>query len=438
MATAASSLVALYSWFRSAKRMDEKRLNDSFDEAPAGVPDSRAVRARPVVTSRSTSGAAARTVLFVSLSGWLAGPGRSLATVISNLPDDFEAVLACPATGDLYDAVRAQRPSCQHLPLPRRPGQHSDPFARLQAVAVLAAWVLRHRSRLLAIHANGFSELHVSAFASFVSRRRVVVWLHGHESNPWDRTLGRLWHRALAGLATCMAVSEVARARAVEAGLKDAWEIGILPNPIDPADVVATRGRRDGAVSSAFTCAFLSGERNRKGFYQLPELADRLDGSGVLLAVCDAPQPTDSPAEQAVWEHLLAAGPRRVAALGYVKEVRDVYARCDAVLVLSPMESFNRVVAEAGANALPVVATDIEAHRVRLGADEAGILFPIGDLAAAAAAIIRLRDDPELCRRLGAEGRDRAAALSPKPLVYRLVELYRGSNQQPDGPKQKG
>ena len=45
-----------------------------------------------MVTSDNERGTARSTmVLFVSLSGWLAGPGRNLATLLTHLPPDINA-----------------------------------------------------------------------------------------------------------------------------------------------------------------------------------------------------------------------------------------------------------------------------------------------------------------------------------------------------------
>jgi phosphatidyl-myo-inositol alpha-mannosyltransferase len=51
-------------------------------------------------------------------------------------------------------------------------------------------------------------------------------------------------------------------------------------------------------------------------------------------------------------------------------------------------------------NGLPVVSGDLPARRSILGNDEAGLLLPVGDAAAAATAILRLVDEPELRLRL--------------------------------------
>jgi len=47
---------------------------------------------------------------------------------------------------------------------------------------------------------------------------------------------------------------------------------------------------------------YLGGERaGNKGFHQLPDRVDCLDGSGILRAVRDSPQPSDQASDSAIW-----------------------------------------------------------------------------------------------------------------------------------------
>ncbi len=77
-------------------------------------------------------------------------------------------------------------------------------------------------------------------------------------------------------------------------------------------------------------------------------------------------------------------------------------------------EGFGMVYVEAGAYGVPSIAT------LQPGVDEAvwneksGLLVPDGDIEALESAIIRLGDDPELRRRLGAGARERAQELLPE------------------------
>ena len=107
-------------------------------------------------------------------------------------------------------------------------------------------------------------------------------------------------------------------------------------------------------------------------------------------------------------------------------DVRGIYAETDIVLCPSRAESFNRVAVEAMLNGIPVVASDLPAHRALLGDEEAGLLVPVEDAAAGSAAVARLVDDPALRARLGERGRERAQAYLPEVVVPRMVAAYTG------------
>jgi glycosyltransferase involved in cell wall biosynthesis len=92
--------------------------------------------------------------------------------------------------------------------------------------------------------------------------------------------------------------------------------------------------------------------------------------------------------------------------------------------VPSLRESFGRVVAEAMANGLPVVASDLEPIRDLLGDNAAGLLVPAGDVTAMSEAIGRLAGDPLLRDLLGREGRKRSSRFAPGPITWRLEQLY--------------
>jgi glycosyltransferase involved in cell wall biosynthesis len=121
---------------------------------------------------------------------------------------------------------------------------------------------------------------------------------------------------------------------------------------------------------------------------------------------------------------VLRAESERVEVNEKVADVRLAYRRLDIVFCPSRNESFCRVAAEAMMNGLPVVASDIEPLRALLGNDEAGILFPVDDVASASAALTRLVADPALRFRLGAVGRKRAHAFEPGAIADQLLDLY--------------
>jgi glycosyltransferase involved in cell wall biosynthesis len=103
----------------------------------------------------------------------------------------------------------------------------------------------------------------------------------------------------------------------------------------------------------------------------------------------------------------------RVSLVGELDEepLRRAYDRADVFVLATLQETYGMAVAEALAHGLPVIATSTGAIP-QLVSDDAGILVPIGDVAALAEALDRVIGDAALRARL-ADGASRAAEKLP-------------------------
>ena len=105
----------------------------------------------------------------------------------------------------------------------------------------------------------------------------------------------------------------------------------------------------------------------------------------------------------------------RVHIVGQVADVRPTVAGSTALVLASRMEGLPRSVMEALSLEVPVVATDARGSP-DLVAPDAGIVVPVGDVAALARAMDQILDDPDEARAMGVRGR------------RRMVEYYELSN----------
>ncbi len=115
---------------------------------------------------------------------------------------------------------------------------------------------------------------------------------------------------------------------------------------------------------------------------------------------------------------------QRAELRGYVKQgepLRTAYAGAHALLHTSWTEGLPQVLIEAMAAAVPTVATDVGGISEAVGA--AAILVPPGDADAAAAALQRVASEPELRRRLVADGRAYALAHTLDHEVERVADF---------------
>jgi glycosyltransferase involved in cell wall biosynthesis len=117
----------------------------------------------------------------------------------------------------------------------------------------------------------------------------------------------------------------------------------------------------------------------------------------------------------------------RVTFLGAREDVPDLLAALD-VLVHPPTasEPFGRVLAEAMAVGRPVVAARCGGIPEVVEDGVTGFLVPSADVGAFTAAVVRLLEDPVLCRRLGGAGRRRAEArFGIEAHAASVLEAYR-------------
>ncbi len=104
----------------------------------------------------------------------------------------------------------------------------------------------------------------------------------------------------------------------------------------------------------------------------------------------------------------------------------ELYAQAQAAVVPSLYEGFSLPALEAMACAVPLVATTAGGLPEVVGTDgEAALLVPPGDPAALAHALLRLLRAPELRRRLGTAGRQRALGFSWDAAARATAERYR-------------
>jgi glycosyltransferase involved in cell wall biosynthesis len=358
-------------------------------------------------------------VMFVVLAPGVGGSVRSLATVLSGL-SGVERIVARPAGTSTAAFLHERRLVDVAVDLaPSKGGRGVD---RLRGVVAVTATALRHRKDLAAIHANGLSDLNFALLPAVLLGCPVVVWVHEWQVSPWTRRIR--WLLRVVPI-TVAAVSHQGAETVLASGIAAPSRVVVVPNPIDPDDV-----RAGSRLTQEFTAAYVGTPARYKGFHLMPDIVAATEGHPVRWVVFSGPR---SMMEE-TFRQLDALG---VEVRGKVRDVREVYGFCDAVVVPSERESFGRVVVEAMANGIPVVASDIEPLAELLGGGEAGLLVPCGDAGAFAEAVVDLGRRPDLRSALGAAGQRRSAAFSPAPIVAQLRTLYGLPDADAEGPRRE-
>ncbi|HLF61330.1 MAG TPA: glycosyltransferase family 4 protein [Acidimicrobiia bacterium] len=214
------------------------------------------------------------------------------------------------------------------------------------------------------------------------------------------------------------------------------WERGIMPrsklrllgNGVDlerfrpdpglSEPVRQELGLTDGQIAVGLVARLVE----EKGVPELIEAAERLDDRYVVVIV----GPRDHEKADAVSEELLArAEANGVRFLGMRQDVERIYQGLDIFVLPSHREGFPRAAMEAAASGLPVIATDIRGCRQVVDDGVNGILFPVRDVGALAAAIMRVGADAGMRSMMSQASTDRAHLLfDEREIVNRVMGTY--------------
>jgi glycosyltransferase involved in cell wall biosynthesis len=358
-------------------------------------------------------------VLLVSHHGDIVGGGEiSLLTLIAGLvARGWQVTLAVPGQGPLARAAaeRGALVEVKNMPTLRRPGG-----SLLRAVRELRS--LARSLRPDVVHANGTRAMFYAGMAARAIACPAVWHLRIVDPDPiFDVMLIRLADAVIA-------TSEAARAR-LRRWPEALRACRVIPNGLDLSAFAAERSRRDvrdelGIPDEDVVVMSVGRLVDFKRFDLLLDAIAHLRRRvpGPLRCVIVGSGPHEAALRQRAQREDLAG---TVTLTGHRDDVADLLGAADVFVLTSPVESFGRVLIEAMAMSLPVVAPHSggPAEIVRDGED--GLLVAADHAAAFEAAIERLALDGALRRQLGTAGRARVEhSYSMEAHAGAVVRLY--------------
>ena len=171
---------------------------------------------------------------------------------------------------------------------------------------------------------------------------------------------------------------------------------------------------------NSFVLGYVGRPVRRKGFHLLLKAWERsgLGKSGNILLIAGC---TSNECDTALGYPVLG-----VKGLGYIKDMKEFYAACDAVTLPSEHEGFPYSLLEGAAAAKPLIGTDIPGIRCAIQDNHTGSLVPVNDEIALAEAINQLALNPLLRVRLGNNARERVEKdFSQQMVLKQLLDFYK-------------
>ncbi|MBS1847824.1 MAG: glycosyltransferase, partial [Actinobacteria bacterium] len=304
---------------------------------------------------------------------------------------------------------------------------HEEPAALATAEVLVLAWLAGVRPAVALYSAQNIAKRYPPPFRWFervALRRAAAVHTCNDEVGPILRAKGfrgRVENLGLGVDVAHFAPEAVRDAGGVAAGAPAERS---TPNP-------APESVRETVAAGAFQVGYVGRLEARKGIFVLLDAVAGL--SDVEVTFVGAGRDADRLAGEVAGRRL--GGRATVDGFVAFDDLPGCYRRFDVVVVPSLdrpnwIEQFGRVVVEAMATGVPVVASD-SGSLPEVVAD-AGLVVPQGDAGALAAALERLRDDAALRVDLAVRGRRRAEHFSWSSIAARQADLYRAISWQSD------
>jgi glycosyltransferase involved in cell wall biosynthesis len=244
----------------------------------------------------------------------------------------------------------------------------------------------------------------------------VVHTVHGWSFNDTQPRATRMAYESLERLAArdtdlLLCVSEADREIGLSRGIGDPARYRVLRSGIDPAmyaqdGEVRQRVRRElGCVPGTVLVGSVGNLKAQKAPLDFVEAARRAHARDPRLRFVFAGDGEQRAEVERAIARASLAGVLRL--LGWRDDVPDLLAALDLFLLTSRFEGLPRAALQAIAAGIPVVATDTGGIAEVVVSGEGGVLVPVGDVEAAALAIVRLAADPEARQRLATGARAR-------------------------------
>jgi len=325
----------------------------------------------------------------------------------------------------------ARRRGCRVVDIPAL-GREIAPLGDLAALAELVRSIRRERPAIVHTHTSkaGF----IGRLAAVIARVPAVIHQpHGHIFYGYYSPRRTAVFTALERMAArwtdrIITLTDRGAAEHLARGIGRAEQYVTVPSGVPTAELRATappRGEaraRLGLDPDAFVVIGLGRLVPIKGFdllvRALPAVAEQVPSARVLL-VGDG-------AERQRLEAVAASldVTRQLRLAGETLDVAAYLAAADVVAVPSRNEGMGRVIVEAMALGLPVVATAVGGIPDVVTDGECGRLIAPEDVDALSAALIELGRDPALRRKLGEAAMQRAEAFSTSVAREKLLAVY--------------
>lgn len=357
-----------------------------------------------------------RPVLAISNHGTFIGGGEhSFLDLISRLPGACPVIAALPAEGILAEKTRERGMPTVIAPLPPMGLGHLLQMAgcigRLREIC--------KTGQVRLIYANGSRAAFYGGVVGRLSSIPVIWHCRVSTADPWlDFLLLRLVDRIVAN----------SKATASRFPLSFRSKIDVVYNGFDLEWLRESSVAKPVLIEDGWRTILVVARASRWKRHDLIltafEKIAETEQNAHLICVGNKDY-----SDLSWWDELqdktrASSFSSRIHWIGAVDDVRPWYRVASLLVLPSINEPFGRVVVEAMASGVPVIATRSGGIPEIITDMQNGLLVPENDAAALAAAVLKILHDPSLQGRLVEAGRERAKRFSIDAHIHEMVNLF--------------
>lgn len=346
---------------------------------------------------------------------FLGGGEHSFLDLLSHLPSHWQVIAIVPYEGELATRLKQRGVATRALPLPS-----IRPWTMLQVFSALNAHLrLCRQLRPTLVYVNGSR---AAFYGAIVGRlvRIPVIW-HCRIAHP-DPYLDPLMTR----LSTRIVTNSKATASRFSPQFQS--KIKVVYNGVDLAWLQDSNVKGHNFIESGHKIILTVARATKMKRHDLVlsafEMVAKHDSEVSLVCIG-----TKDEWEPDWWDRLQEATRQspfsnRIHWIGNVEDVRPWYRRAYISVLVSENESFGRVIVEAMACGVPVVAARSGGMPEIIRHEKDGLLVPPGDVEKLQTALTSLLGDQMLKDRYAESALKRAENFSLDRHVARMVELF--------------
>lgn len=166
---------------------------------------------------------------------------------------------------------------------------------------------------------------------------------------------------------------------------------------------------------------------NGKGHNVLLDATEMIHGDAGSICIVG-----EGPLRESLEKEILKRGlSDKVFLIGFRKDIPNILASSDILVLPSFREGTPRVITEAMASGLPIIATDIAGIPEQVNDGVSGYLIPTGDSKALADRLSELLSNPKLRKSMGERGKRQIESFSMDTMLDDLDSLYEDLVEDP-------